>query len=265
MKSGVLNEVDVATLEYDASLVRPDPPPAAGALAGRRLKADDAEMTRETTPETTREIWVDHGYLVDGAKRTLIGTKASDLQKLIDALPLATPLVNVTALVNSSQLRRLRLSGDYTGDVTLHLPSLFVLALDEGTTYSGGNSTVRDPWSVRKTGCKMPACCVETGERVPANFTGKCACENCDGNSMIQVTGTYYTTILGGHFDCSDLPQTYHGSAAISATGTTAFTASHATLSNCGQGKNCKAPRYCCELEHIPGFRPESSAVIGRL
>ena len=40
-------------------------------------------------------MWVDRGDLVQGGKRTHVGTKASDLQKLIDALPPAKPLANV--------------------------------------------------------------------------------------------------------------------------------------------------------------------------
>ena len=210
MKSGALNEVDVATLEYDASLVRPDPPPAAGALAGR-LKADDAEITREIWVnkgyvEITREIWVDKGYLVHGAKRTLIGTKASDLQKLIDALPPATPLANVTALVNSSQLRRLRLSGDYTGDVTLHLPSLFVLALDEGATCSASAAGIGDT--------------------------------NTTALNLVQANGTWYTAVVGGHFDCSALPPGYYGVTGIIGTHVRAFTITKVKVSNCGLGRN---------------------------
>ena len=41
MKTGVLNKVDAATLAFDASLVRPDPPPSAGELEHvARLRAD---------------------------------------------------------------------------------------------------------------------------------------------------------------------------------------------------------------------------------
>lgn len=187
--------------------------------------------------EAVHDLWVANGVLVNGSARTHVGNKASDLQPIIDSLGPARPLANVTALINSSQLRRLRLTGDYVADVTLHLPSMFVLALDEGTTYRGGSQTVRDPVGFSGSKCQMPVCCLPSGERVPANFTGECDCSTCDGNSMIQVTGTYFTAVLGGHFDCSALPLSYHGSAAISAAGCTAFTLSHATLSHCGVGR----------------------------
>ena len=161
-------------------------------------------------------MWVDHGDLIQGSKRTHVGTKASDLQKLIDELPPAKPLANVrspdpclpsprrkmvkscnsvdhslkcggltqlllldsqvTALVNSTQLRRLRLTGAYTADATLTLPSMFVLALDHGATYSGAK------------------------EGLPG-----------DGiNSLVAANGTYYTAIVGGRFDCSSVPMRHY-------------------------------------------------------
>ena len=175
---------------------------------------------QEDDSVTSHEMWVDHGELVQGSKRTHVGTKASDLQKLIDALPPAKPLANVrspdpclpsprrkkftldvatqfsfdhslkcggltqlllldsqvTALVNSTQLRRLRLTGAYTADATLSLPSMFVLALDQGATYSGAK------------------------EGLPG-----------DGiNSLVAANGTYYTAIVGGRFDCSSVPMRHY-------------------------------------------------------
>ena len=139
---------------------------------------------------------------MEGTKRTPIGTKASDLQTLIDALPPPPPLANVTALVNSSQLRRLRLTGEYTGDVTLHLPSLFVLALDEGTTYNGSATG----WT--------------------------------DGNNLIQANGTYYTAVIGGAYSCADMPLSFHGPTGIFAHATRAFTMTNVVVSHCGLGLN---------------------------
>ena len=156
----------------------------------------------EDTSVTTHHQWVDRGYLVEGTKRTLVGTKASDLQKLIDTLPPPTPLANVTALVNSSQLRRLRLTGAYTGDVTLHLPSLFVLALDEGTTYSGAAAG----W--------------------------------VDGSNLIEANGTFYTAVVGGVYSCSDMQLSFHGSTGIFGHATRVFTMTNVKVSHCGLGRN---------------------------
>eukprot|EP01052_Picozoa_sp_SAG31_P018898 SAG31_NODE_1357_length_8647_cov_8.257838_5_plen_287_part_00 len=150
------------------------------------------------------EMWVDHGELVEGTKRTHVGTRASDLQKLIDALPPAKPLANVTALINSTQLRRLRLTGRYTGDQTLHLPSLFVLELDEGTTYSGS----------------------------AAGLPG-------DGlNSLVMANGTYYTAIVGGHWDCTQIPMRYYATTGLLGTFVRAFTVTCVTVRDCGEGLN---------------------------
>ena len=132
------------------------------------------------------------------------------------------PCGQATAIINGTQLRRLRLTGAYIGDQTLHLPSLFVLALDEGTTYRGSATGLPDPHP----------CPIWQPPGLP------CPPRPADGNSMIQLNGTYFTAITGGHFDCADMPRTFHGSAAISAWKCTSFVLSNSTLSNCGIGRN---------------------------
>ena len=165
----------------------------AALLLATAASAEPPAVQQQRYP-APQHLWVDRGDLVQGGKRTHVGTKASDLQKLIDALPPAKPLANVTAIINSTQLRRLRLTGAYIGDQTLHLPSLFVLALDPGTTYRGSAAGLPDP---RPCPSWQPP-------GLP------CPPRPADGNSMIQLNGTYYSAIVGGHFDCADMPRTFH-------------------------------------------------------
>ena len=113
--------------------------------------------------------------------------------------------MQVTSLVNSTQLRRLRLNGAYIADATLDLPSMFVLALEEGTTYRGS-------------------------EELGLSSDGII--------NMVQANGTYYTAVVGGHFDCGEVPMRHYGTTGIFGGHVHAFTVTNVTVSNCGLGNN---------------------------
>ena len=87
-----------------------------------------------------------------------------------------------------------------------YLPSLFVLALDAGTTYSASAAGVGD--------------------------------SNAGIQNMIQANGTYYTAIVGGHFDCSAAPSAFFGVTGIFGGYARAFTISNVKVTNCGIGRN---------------------------
>eukprot|EP01047_Picozoa_sp_COSAG01_P034548 COSAG01_NODE_2600_length_7396_cov_35.648212_10_plen_445_part_00 len=166
------------------------------------------------------ELWVDNGYLVQGSNRTFIGTRASMLQELIDALPPPVPLTNVTAVVNATQLRRLRLTGSYEADIPLRLPSLFVLALGEGTTYTASAAGIGN----RSVSCQI------AGKHPDGTW--------CDHPRMISANGTYYTAIVGGNFDCGALPPAFFGTTGIFGGHVRAFTLLNVKVRNCGEGRN---------------------------
>ena len=98
-------------------------------------------------------ITVDSGYIVntDGSVGDFVGTYTSGLQQLIDdSYPtITTSDFSSISIFNATELRYLTLKGDastdghsYLSDVTLQLPSMFVLTL-EGSMGVAPNATLK--------------------------------------------------------------------------------------------------------------------------
>ena len=98
-------------------------------------------------------ITVDSGYIVnsDGSVGGFVGTYTSGLQQLIDdSYPtITTSDLSSISIFNATELRYLTLKGDantdghsYLSDVTLQLPSMFVLTL-EGSMGVAPNATLK--------------------------------------------------------------------------------------------------------------------------
>lgn len=98
-------------------------------------------------------ITVDSGYIVnaDGSVGGFVGTYTSGLQQLIDGSypAISSSDLSSISIFNATELRYLTLKGDagtdghsYLSDVTLQLPSMFVLTL-EGSMGVAPNATLK--------------------------------------------------------------------------------------------------------------------------
>ena len=118
------------------------------------------------------ELIVD-GVLINRARRTVVGKYTSQLQAHIDAAfkPVEPWQWAKHSWINSTVLRSLNLKGDYLADVTLSLPSLFVLKL-EGTMRPAPNITLN-----------------------VSRFTG-----------MVELKAVHFSAVIGGRFDATGLP-----------------------------------------------------------
>lgn len=123
-------------------------------------------------PVGATELYVVEGRLQPGGQ--YVGMHTSQLQALIDGSfsPQSSADWRDSSLINSSALRHLHLQGAYLADVSLSLPSLFVLNLS-------GSITPASNLSLANT----------------SRF-----------QALVQMADVYFAAVIGGTFDGSSLP-----------------------------------------------------------
>jgi hypothetical protein len=157
-------------------------------LRVRRCTAAAVAAFCKGLPVDAKSILVQDGYLIPGGQ--FIGHHTSQLQVLIDGSFSAVSKVDWhdRTVVNSTNLRSLKLAGEYMADVPLALPSLFTLQL-EGTLRPAANLS-----------------------KLTSRFT-----------AMVEMRKSTFSAVLGGTYDASTLPvhnkSITHGYMAISIIG----------------------------------------------
>eukprot|EP01043_Picozoa_sp_COSAG02_P018264 COSAG02_NODE_849_length_16548_cov_6.418384_2_plen_328_part_00 len=152
---------------------------------------------------------VEHGYLIQSASRTWIGTNWSSIAAMLaDRMPPVGPLPGQDA--NASTMRRLTLTGDYVADVPLNLPSRVHFHL-RGTVH--GDLTHQN---------QEPHACPYGLNPV---LYGMCA--------MVEIgPGVEFVTVTGGTYTCDDPGGT---SFAVSCRGCANTLIQNLTASGCGR------------------------------
>ena len=152
---------------------------------------------------------VEHGYLVQGASKTWVGTNWSSIGALLEQhMPAVGPLPGQDA--NGSTMRTLTLTGDYVADVPLNLPSRLHFHLD-GTVH--GNLTHDN---------QEPKACPYGLNPV---MYGMCA--------IIEIgPESEFVSVTGGTYTCDDPGGT---SFAVSCRGCSNTLIQNLTASGCGR------------------------------
>jgi len=121
-----------------------------------------------------RRYEIKHGILKD--QNSVIGNFTSQLQSFIDSNydPISNSELSVATQVNGTGLRYLEIEGEYKADVSLSLPSMFVLTLKGSLSPAANLSMVGTP-----------------------RFA-----------AMVQLNNTRFSAVIGGTYDASSLPKT---------------------------------------------------------